>query len=58
MKQYHGLDSLQGVVFYQTLEITDEYGTKHSFDVTNKSQGALVGMPGMTALTCWGHTLC
>ncbi|KAL3141057.1 hypothetical protein ABBQ32_005567 [Trebouxia sp. C0010 RCD-2024] len=42
VKQYHGLDSLQGVVFYQMLEVTDEYGTKHCFDVRDKTQGALV----------------
>lgn len=59
VKEYHGLDSLQGVVFYQTLEVTDEYGTKHSFDVRDKTQGALVSMAGTIALTCWGiYTLC
>ena len=38
----HRLDSLQGVVFYQTLEVTDEYGKQHSFDLRDRTQGALV----------------
>ncbi len=42
VKQYHELDSMQGVVFYQSLEVTDEYGTQHCFDVRDKTQGALV----------------
>ena len=42
VKQYHRLDSMQGVVFYQMLEVTDEYGTQHTFDVKDRTQGALV----------------
>lgn len=42
VKQYHQLDSLQGVVFYQALEVTDEYGKEHTFDVRDDTQGALV----------------
>ena len=42
VKQYHALDSMQGVMFYQGLEVTDEYGTQHYFDVRDKTQGALV----------------
>lgn len=57
VKQYHGLDSLQGVVFYQMLEVTDEYGTKHCFDVRDKTQGALVSMPAVIAPHMLGHTL-
>ena len=38
----HRLDSLHGVVFYQKLEVTDEYGKRHSFDLRNRMQGALV----------------
>ena len=41
-KQYHKLDSMHGVVFYQMLEVTDEYGSRHLFDVKDKTQGALV----------------
>ena len=44
VKQYHRLDSLQGVVFYQTLEVTDEYGKRHSFDLRDRTQGALVSV--------------
>ena len=42
VKQYHGLHSMHGVTFYQALEVTDEYGTQHCFDVRDKTQGALV----------------
>ncbi|DBA70623.1 TPA: hypothetical protein ACH3X2_012009 [Trebouxia sp. C0005] len=42
VKQYHGLHSMHGVTFYQALEVTDEYGTRHCFDVRDKTQGALV----------------
>ena len=42
VKQYHNLSSMQGVVFYHALEVTDEYGTRHCFDLRDKTQGALV----------------
>lgn len=42
VKQYHRLDSMQGVVFYQMLEVTDEYGTQHTFNIKDRTQGALV----------------
>ncbi|KAL0026867.1 hypothetical protein WJX77_007893 [Trebouxia sp. C0004] len=42
VKQYHKLHSMHGVTFYQALEVTDEYGTRHCFDVRDKTQGALV----------------
>lgn len=45
VKQYHQLGSMHGVVFYQALEVTDEYGTQHCFDVRAKTQGALVSIP-------------
>ena len=45
VKQYHQLGSMQGVVFYQALEVTDEYGTWHCFDMRVKTQGALVSIP-------------
>lgn len=42
VKQYHKLSSMQGVMFYECLEVTDEYGNQHCFDVQDNAQGALV----------------
>lgn len=42
VKQYHKLSSMQGVVFYQQLKVTDEYGNQHCFDVHDNTKGALV----------------
>ena len=50
VKQYHKLSSMHGVTFYQSLEVTDEYGNQHCFDVQDSTQGALVSTLVSSAL--------
>ena len=52
VKQYHNVSSMQGVVFYQALEVTDEYGTQHCFDIRDKTQGALVRFELLSTCGC------
>lgn len=53
VKQYHRLSSMQGVVFYQQLEVIDEYGHQHCFAIGDQTQGALVSLE--TAIQSWSN---
>ena len=48
---------MAGVVFYQRLEVTDEYGMLHCFDVKDKTQGALVRVWFSFSVQQYMHTL-
>lgn len=51
VKQYHKLSSMQGVVFYQQLQVTDEYGHQHCFELQDDTQGALVSKLALRLIT-------